>query len=95
MYSKIVEYMLQIIEINHGATIECKWKLLKKSFSHAQTIVFWPSRHLWNTLRNIVQRKNGLIKNAMKLDALWSLKARKLENKKAWKCLFVYYSMKL
>ena len=40
MYSKMVEDMLQMTKIQHDATLEGKWKLLRKSLSHAHQMIF-------------------------------------------------------
>ena len=46
MYSKIVEEMLQMTKIQHGATLECIGEAFKKVISHVQTIAFQPNTYL-------------------------------------------------
>ena len=72
MHSKMVEDMLQMTMIQHGATLECKWEAFNKVMFSCTNKCFSTSINLGNVSINVVQRKNSLIKNDMKVEsAFW------------------------
>ena len=70
MYFKMIENMLQMTKIQYGVTLECKGEALKKVIFHAQINAFRQRIYFVKSSRNVVQRKNGLIRTSMKFESV-------------------------
>ena len=65
MHSQIVKDMLQITKLQNDARLYCKWEAFKEFIISCTNKFFLLNECLPNAPRNIVQVKNGSIKNAL------------------------------